>query len=73
MRGFQAHCISYFRHYQVDKYEMKFRTCIKVAKYNMNSLKSSETPRGCRNIYKWRTICNNLLNIGNGEEQNIQD
>ena len=31
------------RHYQEDKYKMKFRTCIKVAKHNMNLLKNSES------------------------------
>ena len=31
---------SYFRHYQEDKYEMKFREYISVAKHNINLLKS---------------------------------
>ena len=31
----------YFRHY--DKYKMKFRTCIKVARHNMNLLENSQS------------------------------
>ena len=45
MMEFEFKVSLYFliRHYQVDKYKMKFRTCIKVARHNMNLLKSSES------------------------------
>ena len=45
MMQFEFKVSLYFliRHYQVDKYKIKLRACIKVARHNMNLLENSES------------------------------